>query len=135
MRNLFENQPISKDITLIGIDDYTNGKLGLFGRGQWVTRRPFVDQLEYVREFYKPAVLAYDIIFSETQGDDEKIESKVSKENLLEILIALRKHHSEDEEINVDTLKNIAKLIINQGNSNLAMHCHILVLTTVFVFS
>ncbi len=127
---LFKKQPISQDITLVGIDDYTIEKLGLYGRGQWVTRKPFVKQLEFAQKFFKPAILAYDIILAEIsddrRDDDDKInnnyDGEKSKEDLLKILQSIRKFYNEEiTEIDIDTLDNITKLINEQGDINLAL--------------
>ncbi|NQZ68843.1 MAG: hypothetical protein HRT89_12325, partial [Lentisphaeria bacterium] len=44
LRNKISEQPISDKVVLIGIDDRTNDVLGVYGKGQWTTRTPFIEQ-------------------------------------------------------------------------------------------
>lgn len=121
-RNFVAEQPISPDIALVGIDDYSIEKLGKYGSGTWVTRKPYVDQIRLAQGYYKPAVLAYDILFKEVSGEQQQTEKGISQEELLKLLVAIRKLGSNEiSEIDIDTLNNMAQLTNEQGNLNLAI--------------
>ncbi len=149
LRNFVAAQPISNEVTLIGIDDYTVNKLGKFGSGSWIIRKPFIDQITYCHLVYQPAVIAYDIIFKETRMQDRKdtgdkqtteadtalndavqvaedaesvSQTGITKREIQEILEAIRKLGNDDiTEIDINTLYDIAELTTVQGNFNLAL--------------
>ena len=120
--NLVSNQPISKDVTLVGIDDYCYRKLGRFGAGKWLTRAPFITQINYFQNIYRPAVLAYDITFSEFEGESEKDQIQAfSKKELISIIQELSDLAGGDaREIHNEALIKIAKLTSLHGNYNLS---------------
>ena len=62
-------QPVAPEVVLIGIDDPTIKSLGLYGRGQWLTRKPFEDHLRNCLSVYKPRILAYDVLFKPYEAD------------------------------------------------------------------
>ncbi|MCJ8329400.1 MAG: hypothetical protein MJH11_05345, partial [Lentisphaeria bacterium] len=68
LRNKISEQPISDKVVLIGIDDRTNDVLGVYGKGQWTTRTPFIEQTKAYRNS-PPKVVAYDLIFANILGD------------------------------------------------------------------
>ena len=59
-------------VAMVAIDKKTLDAYGLYGRGQWLTRKPFVEQLSYFSGRYSPSVVAYDLLFQETLGDDHR---------------------------------------------------------------
>jgi class 3 adenylate cyclase len=68
-RNRVHEQPIAAEVVLIGVDDQTNKKLGLYGRGDWLTRKPFEDHLRSCLSVYKPRIIAYDLLFKPYEAD------------------------------------------------------------------
>ena len=72
LRNSIQpRQPISPDVTLVGIDDRTDLKLGQYGKGDWRVRLPFIRQLGDFRVF-KPRVVAYDVLFSDALSEQSQ---------------------------------------------------------------
>ena len=115
-------QPISTEITLIGIDDITHQELGQFGKGTWLTRGPFISQIEYLRNIYNPAIVAYDLIFSEfEEARQRQGSSTLSSDELKNITREIQNLVvGRTTEIPNDILTNIARLTSVQGSSNLA---------------
>lgn len=62
-RNQHLSQPISRSVTLMGIDNASIRRLGRYGSGQWLTRRPFRKQL-LAAQAYRPSVIAYDLLLA-----------------------------------------------------------------------
>ena len=120
--SIFPQQPISSDVTLVGIDDYCSRKLGRFGTGKWLTRAPFLTQIEYFQNIYNPKVLAYDLIFSEFEGEVEANQPEELSEKFLDNIINELNDFSKGKisELQSNTLVEIAKLTSVQGNYNLA---------------
>ena len=125
-RNLIQDvdkRPISKEVAVVGIGDVTARRIGPFGRGAWWTRQPFMQQLHFMRETFKPAVLSYDIIFKETVGtalaaDEGAAELTTDAEflnSLTGTLGALAKEEIED--LDFETLTGMIRLIATQGES------------------
>ena len=120
-KGFLHHQPISSEVTLIGIDDATFKELGQFGKGSWLTRGPFISQLEYFRNVYHPAIIAYDFIFAEFEEQGQRSERTLSKEELRKIEEEVRNlANGESSEIDNDILVDVARLTIVEGNSNLA---------------
>ena len=119
---LFPNQPISQDIALVGIDDYTVNQIGQFGKGIWLTRAPFISQIRYCQESYHPAVLAYDLIFADFEGKEDHLGGgSLEKKDLLAMSMAINDLADEKiPEIDNKVLRNVAKLTSAQGSGNLA---------------
>ncbi len=121
IRNLIVPQPVSPEVTLVGIDDYTDRKVGQYGKGDWLTRKPFLEQIKYFEKVFQPSVLAYDIIFLEFKSEAMKHKGKIPRKRLLSISENIRNlANGEISEIDNDVLLDVAKLTSEQGNSNLA---------------
>ena len=115
-----KKRPISDDIVLVGIDDNTQLKLGTYGKGQWVARIPFIEQIAYFHRF-RPKVLAYDLLFLDTRtreqalqelsGDEEELISAESEERIKEFLRIYRKEGGfQDPGEYLDTLRLLSRL-------------------------
>ena len=119
---LLPTQPISSDVTLIGIDDFTYKQFGQFGKGLWLTRWPFISQIEYFRNVYQPAILAYDFIFAEFEEAEQRQNLQtLSSKNLMEIIHEVQNlSDGKSTEIDNNVLTNVAKLTSIQGTNNLA---------------
>ena len=120
--NILSPQPISSEITLIGIDDVTFKELGQFGKGTWLTRGPFISQIQYFHNLYNPAIIAYDFIFAEFEAADKGDDLSTLHHKKLNEIIREIQHLVEGRstEINNDVLTNIARLTSIQGSHNLA---------------
>jgi class 3 adenylate cyclase/CHASE2 domain-containing sensor protein len=59
----------TRDLVLLAIDQTTENQIGRYGAGRWLSRGPFLDQLHFLNSYCSPSVVAYDIIFKDTQGD------------------------------------------------------------------
>lgn len=108
-----------QDIVLFAIDAETENTFGKFGSGQWLSRKPFFDQLMFFEEYLRPSVLAYDIIFKERLGSGTRRQERISEspEMLKEIIVQLTKISEKAVEVlSNQTLYNIDKLSIEQGN-------------------
>jgi class 3 adenylate cyclase/CHASE2 domain-containing sensor protein len=123
MRNRSGAQPVSPEVVLIGIDDPTIQELGLYGRGAWLTRKPFEDHLRSCLSVYKPRILAYDLLFkpyeAEAGIDAESDPFDLSYDS--ERLTAIEKSiHSfangESEALSADVLLDSAELVTEQGD-------------------
>ena len=120
-RNDLGPQPISNDITLVGIDDKTTKQLGLFGKGTWVTRKPFMLQLPYFERAYKPSVVAYDIMFKSVTHDQYDATLIDDPERLKKISGAMLELAAGKGEIRDDTILNgMVDLAFRLGNISLA---------------
>ncbi len=124
-RNAVARQPIADQITLIGIDDKTSVDLGAYGKGVWVTRKPFLDQIPYFRDVFKPRVVAFDIVFKEAIG--QVVDKEHQGDSLLEDydrLMAISQSvqslaHGESEITDHRILTNISLLSFALGDLNL----------------
>ncbi len=121
VRNFIADQPISPDIALVGIDDYTYKKIGQYGKGIWLTRKPFLEQLKYFRAVYKPSVLAYDIIFREFEGEEENKSEDIDTDKIDLMMTQIQAFsRNEISEVDNDILTDIARFTSRQANMNLA---------------
>lgn len=73
-----DNPGPSKNLVVLAIDNATIEKFGRYGAGQWIVRKPFIDQLLFFERFMDPSVLAYDIIFQEDLGEALKMPDERS---------------------------------------------------------
>jgi len=122
---LDKNQPVSPDITLIGIDDYTFNAIGPYGKGDWVWRKPFCDQVPYFKpNLFNPKVVAYDIVFKELQGKRNESAQNIleDRERLTRISDTVKLLAAEEiSEIDDDSvLTDIATLTFQFGDISLA---------------
>jgi class 3 adenylate cyclase len=60
------------DVTVLAIDNRTQRLVARYGAGPWATRKPFLDQLAFVEDFFHPSALAYDIVFQRGLGEGGK---------------------------------------------------------------
>lgn len=126
VRNLVQDpaqRPISKDIVVVGVDDATSLKLGVYGRGVWWYRGPFTEQLSRYRQIYRPAVVCYDFLFPPALGSAAGSSEGISRDHPVmgEIgsavagLAAGKLNYLPDH-----VLLNTIKLVIDQGDTIMA---------------
>ncbi len=70
---------IRKDVILLAIDEPTVRKLGKYGSGEWLWRKPFYDQLTFFEVFFEPSVVAYDFIFPSWHGSEGGSQKPVTR--------------------------------------------------------
>ena len=108
-------QPLS----LVAIDGPTMDVYGLYGRSQWLTRKPFVEQLNVFAAQYDPTVLAYDVLFHETLGESSSDEKPVTESpvKLNRIGEEVSKLAADPSGLMPDTvLYDLARLSAEQGD-------------------
>ncbi len=128
MRGRLELLPSSirgdtSELVLLAIDQYTEAAFGRYGAGRWLSRGPFLDQLRFFRSYLSPSVLAYDIIFKDTQGHLYGEEGRVSELPQRTSKIAEEIHDLSAERLDCvsDTvLSDLSQLALEQGNISLA---------------
>lgn len=119
VRNRLFAQPVSPAITLVGVDDATTRALGKYGTGDWLIRRPFIEQVESFRRFYHPAVLAYDIFFARTSSQgDHPISENTPRLSRLEA--AIKSWMDLQQWIPNQELADMAQFTGEQGDLKLA---------------
>jgi len=69
---------VDPDLALVAVDDFSvdpraSPLADVWGRGGWLTRDHWVQQMQFHHEFFRPRVLAYDILFqpAENRGEAE----------------------------------------------------------------
>jgi len=123
-RNAFSPQPIADQITLIGIDDRATERtaLGVYGKGIWVTRKPFTDQLPYFSKVYQPRVVAYDLLLKSVEHADYRDNLIETPERLKAIVKAIKGLVDGESEITDDTiLIDIVDLTFKLADLSLAV--------------
>ena len=128
VRNAVSDQPISSDVVLLGIDDESARNIGKFGQGEWKVRRPFREQLPYMREVFKPKVIAYDILFKRDQEEAFDVDGMVvsDPEKLQRIhrffgnLLSGDVEQDESRDVISEVLVDINRMSAEQGNMELA---------------
>ena len=124
---IFPHQRIDDRITLVGIDDRTNRDIGAYGKGKWLTRMPFVQQLQTMRQ-YPPAVVAYDILFmdplaeGERQADDFRADSGANRE----VDTVLEQFRNSEDVSDADALEKLSTTATLIGDSALAYRLSLL---------
>ncbi len=114
-----EKRTDTTDVVLLAIDQKSEDALGRFGAGRWLSRGPFLDQLRFLRAYFRPTVLAYDIIFKDTQGyliqDGERISEVPARTGRISDAIA--ELATETVDCVSDTiLSDLSQLALEQGN-------------------
>lgn len=109
---------IRDDVVLLAIDRPTTRKMGKYGAGQWVWRKPFYDQLTFFEVFLEPEVMAYDFIFPAWR---EKVvpggTAEAQKTEALDRIAADIRKVSSDRSLTVEqrTLADITRFSLEQG--------------------
>jgi len=114
------------DIALVEIEESTVRRIGRWGAGSWITRRPFQDQLLFFQKYLSPTVLAYDIVFQEAMGSGVGSEKRIteSPERIDRIIRELETVKDRaDQLLNMSFLDDINRLTLEQGNAVLAIRC------------
>jgi adenylate cyclase len=113
----------TSELVLLAIDQATETAFGRYGAGRWLTRAPFLDQLRLFRSYLSPSVLAYDIIFKDTQGHQTQGHRRIS-----ELADRTRRIAGELNQLAVEeldcvsdaVLSDLSQLALEQGNVALA---------------
>ncbi len=118
-----EQRTDTSDLVLLAIDQASEDTLGRYGAGRWLSRGPFLDQLRFLRSYCHPSVLAYDIIFKDTQGTRIRDEERISEASLRTGLIAdelTKLSASTVDCVSDGVLADLSQLVVEQGNIVLA---------------
>jgi class 3 adenylate cyclase/CHASE2 domain-containing sensor protein len=111
------------DIVLLAIDQATEDELGRYGAGQWLSRGPFLDQLRFARSYLRPTVLAYDIIFKDTQGRLLRAEERITDipERAARVADEVESlSQGTVDSVSDGVLADLSRLALEQGNTVLA---------------
>ena len=120
-RRLASVTRIHPALTLVAIDASTQQSLGRYGAGQWLGRRPFVDQLACFESLFNPSVLAYDIIFQPLGGVAMMDRVSEAPERLGRIVRSVnRMVEDPGDAVSETVLADLNRLAIEQGNLFLA---------------
>ena len=65
-----ERRSAHSEITVLAVDSMTLREKGAWGKGDWMTRKPFADQMRCFNEYFQPTVIAYDFLFQNALADD-----------------------------------------------------------------
>jgi len=60
------------EVTLVAIDAETQRRLGQLNSTIWSGREPYFDLLAFLEEYFRPSVLAFDIVFEEMLGEGQE---------------------------------------------------------------
>lgn len=114
---------VSQEITLLGIDQKTQARIGKFGT--WFSREPYLYQLAYFTKYLHPTVLAYDIIFHSSDGEVQRqLQSATSdRDSLVGMADAIRASADDmSGVIPIKTLGELSRFAGEQGDLYLAHH-------------
>jgi len=114
---------VNEDITLLSIDADTQRILGRFPAGPWLSREPFLQQLGFFEEYFRPTVVAYDIVFQDPLGVSGHAGQRVSEstETLQRIVDEMKKVvENPAESVSGRILPGLNRFAAEQGNSILA---------------
>ncbi len=117
-----QGKELCRDIAVIGIDSKTQDYYGRWGSGQWISRKPFSDLLDVMTSYYKPRVLAYDVIFQDALGRQSKNTASVteSPEQLQSLISQLNSVSSNTSQVlSYAALDKLNVFILEQGNMRL----------------
>jgi adenylate cyclase len=113
----------TQDLVLLAIDHPTEDALGRYGAGRWLSRSPFLDHLRFFRSYCRPSVLAYDVIFKDTQGAHMRQAERISEAPVRKgrIASALAELASGSVDCVSDAvLSDLSQLTLEQGDIALA---------------
>lgn len=123
LRNRVKAQPVSDQVVLIGIDDPAIEELGLYGRGKWLTRKPFEDHLRSCLKVYQPRILAYDLLFKPYEAEAgidaeaDPFDLSYDSERLSAIKDSIDSFAAgESDALAADVLLDSAELVTEQGD-------------------
>lgn len=118
-----EKRSDTSDLALLAIDQVTEEEFGRYGAGRWLTRAPFLDQLRLFRSYLSPSVLAYDIIFKDTQGRESEENLRISESTDRTKRIAGELSQLSRDRLDCVSdavLSDLSQLALEQGNVALA---------------
>ena len=118
-----EKRSDTSNLALLAIDQITEDAFGRYGAGRWLTRAPFLDQLRLFRTHLSPSVLAYDIIFKDTQGEQNQEAPRISESASRTERIARELSQLSSERLDCVSdavLSDLSQLALEQGNVALA---------------
>ncbi len=109
------------DITILAVDYKTLRIKGLYGRGEWMARQPFLDQIHLFSQYYTPSVLAYDFLLQDERGDsgreaDAALRSKTVVQPILDQLVDFAQ---TGEPFGTGPLLSMINISTAQGNTRL----------------
>lgn len=117
LKSSLDSIDVSRDITIIGIDDETTDLYGKTTSPYWQLRVPYNACLKYLQRYFTPSALSIDIIF---KRDISRLQTGVSEDP--EVLLSLSKEiktFSETfEEMKPKSLLNLSTLISELGEIN-----------------
>jgi class 3 adenylate cyclase len=103
---------VSPDIALIAIDDVSvdpgaSPLADLWGRGGWLTRDLWVQQMQFHVEFFRPKVLAYDILFLPSENKQESpVAEALARLQTMDSLTERRRQIARLESSGNDEIEN-----------------------------
>lgn len=108
-------------VTLLAIDADTQRAIGKYGTGDWLAREPFLRQLAFFEAWYKPSLLAYDIIFQAALGEVGSDLGPEPPPALGPIADDLRElAEGRASVLSLPRLHDLNRLVLDQGNGFLA---------------
>jgi len=113
----------TRELVLLAIDQVTEERLGRFGSGAWLSRGPFLDQLQFFRTYCAPSVVAYDIIFKDTQGRAHRDSERISETSARTARIADELTQLSARRVDCVSdavLSDLSRLALEQGDIVLA---------------
>ncbi|MCK5850340.1 MAG: adenylate/guanylate cyclase domain-containing protein [Kiritimatiellae bacterium] len=116
-------QEVHPDVCLVAINHWTEIQIGRFGGGDWISRRPFYNQLTFFENYLRPSVLGYDIIFKEAGqvGSADVPAVSDSPERIRGIIAGLSKVAGDSNEtLHGRVLDDMNKFTTEQGTLCLA---------------
>jgi len=112
---------VGPDVVFIGIDAATQQSMGRYGAGDWLSRKPYYDQLALFQQYFRPSVLAYDIVFQEMLPESHRGRISESGERIGHIIDSLAEISQDAREILSDRiLYDMNRLATEQGDTFLA---------------
>lgn len=113
---------VNPEIALLSINFETMRQLGRFGAGQWISRKPFCDQLHFFELYLKPSVVSYDLIFPDDIGISGEGRVTESPESLTHIKKAIEDIENDPTDVADHYALFLAnKLTAEQGVALLAL--------------
>lgn len=103
-RRDWQGARVHADLALVAVDDYSvdpaaSPLADVWGRGGWLTRDLWVQQMQFHRDFFRPRVLAYDILFLPAQNRNQAPEASALSRLLTMAPFAERRRQIERLEL------------------------------------
>ncbi|MBM4143666.1 MAG: adenylate/guanylate cyclase domain-containing protein [Lentisphaerae bacterium] len=105
-----------QEVTLIAIDERTQGRVGRWNGPQWTSREPYLDLIMFLQEYFRPTVLGFDIVFNEAVGEaatNRVSESQARMESLIADLERITVPGTEA--LAHETLNVVSRLLCEQS--------------------